>query len=63
MLILFVVLFLFFGARAFICFFTGRAFAGTFATLACLLFLGGIYVDFARQGKAAPHATRQTSGV
>ncbi len=60
MLILFVVLFLFFGARAFVYFFTGRAFAGTFATLACLLFLGGIYADFAQQGKAAPQASRRS---
>jgi hypothetical protein len=46
-----VALFLFFAVRAFLYFRGGRAIAGVFASLACLLFFGGIYVDYARHTK------------
>lgn len=58
MAFLFVGLFLFFAARAFAYFSNGRAFAGLFASLACLLFLGGIYVDYADHGTDAKKEVR-----
>ncbi len=55
---LFVGLLLFFAARAFLYFRNGRAFAGTFAALACLLFVGGIYADYAKYSKASAGSAR-----
>lgn len=52
MAILFLALLLFFAVRAVLYFRNGRAFAGIFASLACLLFLGGIYVDYAKSSNA-----------
>ena len=59
MLFLFVGLCLFFAARAFLYFSRGRAFAGLFATLACLLFLGGIYVDVVQHTRAPASAVKR----
>jgi hypothetical protein len=61
MLMLFAGLFLYFAVRAFLYFSNGRAFAGLFASLACLLFLGGIYVDIAQHGKAPAGVVKRTA--
>ena len=49
MTLLFLFMLLFFAARALTCYARGRVVAGSFAVLACMLFAGGLYVDFARQ--------------
>lgn len=48
MIWLFLFLAIFFAVRTFLYFSRGRLIAGILAGLACLLFLGAIYVDFAR---------------
>ena len=54
----FLFLFLFFAVRALICFGGGRVVAGSFAVLACMLFAGGLYVDYARQRAPATNAEK-----
>jgi len=60
MVLLFVALFLFFAVRALTYFSRGRAFAGSFATLACMLFLGAIYVDYAGHGTGPAKSSQRT---
>jgi hypothetical protein len=61
MLFLFLGLLLFFAVRAFFYFRGGRAFAGTFAVLACLLFTAGIYTDIARHTQPRAQAVQPTA--
>jgi hypothetical protein len=56
---LFIVMLVVFAGRAITCFARGRTFAGLFAAAACLLFLGGLYADFADHHKAKPQAARR----
>ena len=55
MVLLFVGLALFFAVRSFLYFRGGRTFAGILTALACCLFLGAIYTDFAK--KSSPDTT------
>jgi hypothetical protein len=52
MIWLWLALMVFFAWRAFVYFNGGRAFAGIAAGAACLLFVGAIYVEFARSPRA-----------
>lgn len=61
MLVLFVGLCLFFAVRAFLYFSRGRAFAGMFASLGCLLFLAGAWVDVAEHVKPPAGAVKRTA--
>jgi hypothetical protein len=54
----FLFLLLFFAVRALICFGGGRPVAGSFAVLACMLFAGGLYVDYASQHLPATNAEK-----
>lgn len=58
---LFLILLLFFAGRTLVYFARGRLFAATFAALACLLFAGGLYADFAGKDKAGSQAARRTA--
>ena len=55
---LFLFMLLFCGARALIYYARGRLVAGSFAVLACMLFAGGLYVDYARQHLAPANAEK-----
>jgi len=57
---LFIMLLVFFAVRAIGYFARGRTFAGVFATAACLLFLGGLYADFAGHDKSRTQAVKRT---
>jgi len=56
---LFLVMLVFFAVRALTYFARGRTFAGLFATAACLLFLGGLYADYAGHDKTRTQAIRR----
>ena len=58
---LFLVMMVFFAVRALTYFVRGRTFAGLFAAAACLLFLGGLYADFAGHDKAKPPAVKRAA--
>jgi hypothetical protein len=59
--VLFIILLIFFALRALTYFARGRLAAGVFASLACLLFLGGLYADHAGQNKAKTQAARRSA--
>ena len=58
MAFLFLALLIFFAVRAVLYFRNGRAVAGIFASFACLLFTGGIYVDYAKSTGANAEVAR-----
>ncbi|HTU12800.1 MAG TPA: hypothetical protein VMG08_18060 [Allosphingosinicella sp.] len=60
MAVLFLVLLLFFAGRALLYFSRGQLFATTFAVLACLLFAGALYADFAGKEKAGAQAAKRS---